>query len=177
MDRCIFFKHLTKNIFITFSHEENQNGNNKSWVNFFIIVVYFSELSKHCLLPSGVSVGKEISKFNSNFVLLGIPGNTAGKESACNVGDPSLIPGSGRSAREGIGYPLQYSWTSLVAQLVKPDTMHLQCRRPGFDPWVGKIPWRREIRPTPVFWPGEFHGLYSPWGRQESDRTERFSLL
>ena len=40
----------------------------------------------------------------------------------------------------------------------------LQCRRPGFDPWVGKIPWRRERLPTPGFWPGEFHGLYSPWG-------------
>ena len=35
-------------------------------------------------------------------------------------------------------------------------------RRPWFDPWVGKIPWRREWLPTPVFWPGEFHGLYSP---------------
>ena len=37
--------------------------------------------------------------------------------------------------------------------------IRLQCRRPGFDPWVGKIPWRRERLPTPVFWPGEFHGL------------------
>ena len=41
------------------------------------------------------------------------------KESTCNSRDPSLIPGSGRSAGEGIGYPLQYSWASLVAQLVK----------------------------------------------------------
>ena len=37
------------------------------------------------------------------------------------------------------------------------------CGRPGFDPWVGKIPWRRERLPTLVFWPGESHGLYSPW--------------
>ena len=37
-------------------------------------------------------------------------------------------------------------------------------RRPGFSPWAGKSPWRRERLPTPVFWPGEFHGLYSPWG-------------
>jgi len=45
-------------------------------------------------------------------------------ESACNAGDPSLIPGLERSAGEGIGYPLQYSWASLVAQLVKnPPTM------------------------------------------------------
>ena len=49
----------------------------------------------------------------------GFPGSSVGKESISNAGDPSLIPGSGRSAREGIGYPLQYSWTSLVAQLVK----------------------------------------------------------
>ena len=44
-------------------------------------------------------------------------------------------------------------WASLVAQL--------QCGRSGFHPWVGKISWRRERLPTPVFWPGEFHGLYS----------------
>ena len=52
------------------------------------------------------------------------PHSSVGKESACNAGDPGLIPGSGRSAGEGIGYPLQYSWVSLVAQLVKnPPTM------------------------------------------------------
>ena len=48
-----------------------------------------------------------------------LPGNSAGKESACNAGDPGSIPGSGRSAGEGIGYPLQYSWASLVAHLIK----------------------------------------------------------
>ena len=42
--------------------------------------------------------------------------------------------------------------------------------------WVGKIPWRRERLPTPVFWPGEFHGLYSPWGHKELDMTEQLSL-
>ena len=41
-----------------------------------------------------------------------------------------------------------------------------------FDPWLGKIPWRREQLFTVVFWPGEFHGLYSPWGHKESDTTE-----
>ena len=44
---------------------------------------------------------------------------SAGKESTCNAGHPSLIPGSGRSPREDIGYPLQYSWASLVAHMVK----------------------------------------------------------
>ena len=51
-----------------------------------------------------------------------------------------------------------------------------KCRRPGFDPWVGKIPWRKERLPTPVFRPGEPHGLYSPWGRKELDTTEWLSL-
>ena len=50
---------------------------------------------------------------------LGFLGSSADKESSCNAGDPSLIPGLGRSPGEGIGYPLKFSWASLVAQLVK----------------------------------------------------------
>ena len=58
----------------------------------------------------------------------GFPDSSVGKESACNVGDPGLIPRSGRSAGERIGYPLQYSWASLVAQLVKnPPAMEETC--------------------------------------------------
>ena len=49
----------------------------------------------------------------------GFPGSSAGKEPFCNAGDPSLIPSMGRSPREGLGYPFQYSWASLVAQMVK----------------------------------------------------------
>ena len=49
----------------------------------------------------------------------GFPGGSVGRESACNAGDPGLIPRSGRSTGEGIGYPLQYPWASLVAQLVE----------------------------------------------------------
>ena len=60
--------------------------------------------------------------------------------------------------------------------MARSKVIHLQCGRPGFNPWVGKIPWRRERLPTPVFWPREFHGLYSPWGSKESDTTEQFSL-
>ena len=78
----------------------------------------------------------------------GFPHSSVGKESACNAGDPGLIPGSGRSVGEGIGYPLQCSWVSLVAQLVK---ICLQCGRPGFDSWVRKVCWRRDRLPTPVF--------------------------
>ena len=105
---------------------------------------------------------------------MGSPGSSVGKESACNARDPSSIPVSGRSAGEGIGYPLQYSWAFLVAQFVKN---HLQCGRPGFDPWVGKIPWRRERLPTSVFWPGEFHGLYSPWGHRVRHDWVTFTTL
>ena len=52
-------------------------------------------------------------------IYMGFPGSSAGKESACEAGDPGSIPVSGRSTGEGIGYPLQYSWASLVAQMVK----------------------------------------------------------
>ena len=102
------------------------------------------------------------------FSSMGFPDSSVGKESTCNAGDLGLIPGSGRSAREGIGYPLQYSWASLVAQIVK----NLPAMQ---ETWVGKIPWRRERLPTPLFWPGEFHGLYSPLGRK--DMTEQLSFL
>ena len=67
-----------------------------------------------------------------NFKIKGLPCGSAGKESACNVGDLCSIP--------------------------------------------GKRPWRRERLPTPVFWPGEFCGLYSPWSHKESDMTEQLSL-
>ena len=63
---------------------------------------------------------------------------------------------------------------SLVAQMVKNLP---QCRRSGFDPWVRKIPWRREWQPTPVFLPGESHGQrslegYSPCGCKELDKAD-----
>ena len=64
----------------------------------------------------------------------GFPGSSAGKESAFNTGNPSSILGSGRSAGEGIGYPLQYSWASPVAQLVKnPPSMQ--------ETWVQSLGW------------------------------------
>ena len=53
------------------------------------------------------------------FIVKDFPDSSVGKESGCNAGNPGSIPGSGRSPGEGIGYPLQYSWDSLLAQLVK----------------------------------------------------------
>ena len=64
----------------------------------------------------------------------GFPDSSVGKESSCNTGDPSSIPGSGRSAREGIGYPLQYPWASPVAQLVQ----NLPAMR---ETWVQSLGW------------------------------------
>ena len=64
---------------------------------------------------------------------------------------------------------------------LRQKRIHLRCRRPGFDPWVRKIPWRREWLPTPVFLPGESHGQrsvegYSPPGHKKSDTTEWLAL-
>ena len=78
----------------------------------------------------------------------GFPDSSVGKESACNSGDPGSIPGSGRSAGEGIGYPLQYSWASLMAQPVK----NLPAM---WATWVWSLGWEdpleRERLPAPVF--------------------------
>ena len=70
---------------------------------------------------------------------MGFPGSSVGKESSCNAGNPSLIPGSGRSPGEGTGYPFQYSWASLVAQMVmNPPTMQ--------KTWVRSLGWEDPLK-------------------------------
>ena len=69
---------------------------------------------------------------------MGFPDSSVGKESTCNAGDPGLIPGLGRSAGKGIGYPLQYSWASLVAQLVK----NLPAM---WETWVQSLGWEDSL--------------------------------
>ena len=65
---------------------------------------------------------------------MGFPDSSVGEESACNAGDASSIPGLGRSAGEKTGYPLQYSWASLMAQMVKnPPAM--------WETWVRSLSW------------------------------------
>ena len=92
------------------------------------------------------------------------PGSLAGKESACNAGDPCSIPDSGRFPGEGLR-------AFLVPQIVKnlPPIWETWV---GFSPQVGKIPWRRAWQPTPVFLPRE-----SPWtempGRLQSMGLKR----
>ena len=115
----------------------------------------------------------------STQVVLGFPCGSDGNESACNAGDLGLIPGLGRSPGKGKGYPLQYSGLEnstgcIVHGIAKNRTRltdfhsggsggkeptcqcwrHKRCR---FDPWVGKILWRRAWQPTPVFLPGDSH--------------------
>ena len=76
----------------------------------------------------------EMSDFALPSLLSGFPDSSVGKESICNAGDTGSIPGSGRSAGEGIGYPLQYSWASLLAQLIKnPPAMP--------ETWVRSLGW------------------------------------
>ena len=84
-----------------------------------------------------------------------------------------MIPGLGRSTGEGIGYPLQYSWTSLVAQLVKNTPV-------VWETWVQSLDWGDSLEKGKVthfsILSGEFHGLNSPWDHKESDTIEQFSL-
>ena len=97
-------------------------------------------------------------------LLDGFPDSSVGKESACNAGDPSSIPGLRRSSREGIGYPFQYYWASLVAQLVK----NLPAVR---QDWVRSLGWKdppekgKATHSNILVW-------RSPWGPKESDITE-----
>ena len=100
---------------------------------------------------------------------MSFPGGSEGNESSCNAGEPSSIPGLGRCPREGIGYPLQYSWASLVAQTVKN---HL-----GSILGLGRSPGGRHGNPLHYSCLGNPYGQrslvgYSPWGHTESDTTE-----
>ena len=104
--------------------------------------------------------------------ILHLPWQLAGKDSTCNGGDPGSIPGSGRCPREGIGCPFQYSWASLVTQIVKnPPVMQ--------DTWLQSLGWEDPL---------QYSGLQNSMDRgawlamvngidcRESDRAERFSL-
>ena len=94
------------------------------------------------------------------------PGGSAGKESACDAGDPGSIPGSGRALGEGIGYPIQYVGASLGAQSVNnlPTMQETWIRSLG---WEDKsLGWRRAWQLIPVFLPGESPRTEQPGGLQ-----------
>ena len=104
------------------------------------------------------------------YIHVGFLNSSVGKESACNAGDPGSIPGSGRSG-EGIGYPLHYSWASLVAQLIK----NLPAMR---ETWVQSLQWEdplekgKAIHSNILAWRIPWTMLYSSWGCKELDMTE-----
>ena len=124
------------------------------------------ENSKDCIVHG-------VAKSRTQLSNLGFPDSSVGKESICNAGNPSSIPGSGRSAGEGIGYPIQYSWASLVVQLVK----NLPAMQ---ETWVQSLGWEDSLEKGKAthfsIWPREFYGLYSPWGHKKSDTTEQLSF-
>ena len=98
---------------------------------------------------------------------LGFPGSPVGKESTCNAGNPSFTPGSGRSPGEGMGYPFQYSWASLVAQMINnlPAMRETRVRSLGRSPEGGHgSPLQYSCLENP-------HGRksmagYTPWGHR-----------
>ena len=116
-----------------------------SWLCHFLAILHF--IRKHSTYPTEfVSslvklwhtylTGRRLWELNKRgYVNInGFPDSSVGKDSICNAGDPGLISGSGRSAGKGIGYPLQYSWASLVAQLVKTLTAM-------WETWVRSLGW------------------------------------
>ena len=108
----------------------------------------------------------------------GLPGSSAGKEPACNAGDPSLIPWLERSPEEVIGYLLQYSWASLVAQTVKNPPAK---RETQSIPGLGRSPGEGHSKPLQCSCLENPHGQRSwvgcsPWGNKESDTTEKLSI-
>ena len=118
-----------------------------------------------CSLPSGPGWHWD------SLITFSFPDSSVGKESACNTGDPSSIPGLGRSAGEGVVYPLQYPWSSLVSQLVKnPPAMQ--------EAWVRSLNWEDPLEKgkathcSILAW-----RMYSPWGSQESGMIERLPLI
>ena len=94
----------------------------------------------------------------------GFPDSSVGKESSCNAGDPGSIPGSGRSAGEGVDYPFQYSWASLVAQLVK----NLPAMRAT---WVQSLGWEDPLEKGKATH-SSILAWRIPWSRKESGTTE-----
>ena len=90
------------------------------------------------------------------FESLGFPVSSVGKESPCSVGDLGSTPGLGRFPGEGIGYPLQYSWASLVAQLVKnPPAM--------WEIWVPSLGWENPLEKGKATH-SSILARRSPWG-------------
>ena len=120
--------------------------------------------------PASVTSGSDTTHLKT---ILAFSHSSAGKESACDVGDPGSIPGSGRSRGEGIGYPLQCSWASLVTQLVKkPPAVQETCVQSLG--WEDPLEKGKATHSSILAW--RIPWTYSPWGHKESDKIEWLSL-
>ena len=103
--------------------------------------------------------------------MMGFPGSSAGKEPACNTGDPGSIPGSGSSPGEGTGYPLQYFGASLMTEMVKnlPVMRGTWVRSLGWEDFLEKgMATHSNILACRI----PMDSGYSPWGGKELDTTE-----
>ena len=102
----------------------------------------------------------------------GFPGSPAGKEPTCSAGDPGSIPGLGRSPLEWLGYPFQYSWASLVVQMVKnlPAIQEAQVQSLG---WEDSLEEGMATHSSILAWRIPIDTV--PWGLKESEITEQLS--
>ena len=127
----------------------------------FILIIYFfaflSRVNSNCFIVLSARLSSGSSRGQSSLTVFSLENG-------------SIFPSSFHTEKFCIVSSWWLPWGLRSYRIL------LQCGRPGFDPWVGKILWRREQLPTQVFWPGEFRGLYSSWGHKESDMTEQFSL-
>ena len=107
--------------------------------------------------------------FIQSIYIYGLPSSSVGKESACNAGDPSLIPGLRSSPGEGIRYPLRYSWASLVAQMVNnPPVVR--------ETWARSLGWEDPLEKG-MATNSSIHAWRSPWteepGKLQSMELQR----
>jgi len=119
-----------------------------------------SNLGPNCIIENRIP-----TYMTTLFYHMGFPDSSVGKESTCNAGDPGSIPGFGRSAREGIGYPLQYSWVSIVVK--NPPAV--------WETWVRSLGWEDPLEKGKATH-SNILAWRSLWGRKELDTIERLSL-
>ena len=110
------------------------------------------------------------NKFNFNF--FSITGQSIDLDYCDGVHFGSLIPIMSMFTL-AISYLTTFNLPWFMGFPLSWSRIHLQCRRARFGSWAGKIHCRRDRLPIPVFWPGKYHGLYSPWGSKELYVNER----
>ena len=110
---------------------------------------------------------------------MGFPGGPSGKKPALKATVEREKERKEGGRVRGKGTQVLWVWIKVLFYFCLFEFIGcLQCGRPGFDSWIGKIPWRRQWQPTPVLLPGKSHGWrslvgYSPWGCKQSDTTGR----